>query len=147
MPTMKTSQSVHFPVEVVTSISRTPNAHEMYRLVAFDRHVRQCHTCVTASRSPEFSETICNRGRYFAFSLLECVLGASNGHTYSTLSYHTRFIRVEIPQDLHYARQLYARTSYKRPATRILKHRQPLSDKVRSIRSTFRVVRRTRNHI
>lgn len=146
MPTMKTSQSVHFPVEVVTSISRTPNANEMYRLVAFDRHVRRCRTCATASRTRDFSETICSRGRYFAFSLLECVLGASNGHTYSTLSYHTRFIRVEIPQELHYARQLFARTHKKRPTTKDLKRRQPLLDRSWSAKTVFKVMHRARAH-
>ena len=35
---MKTIQSVHFPLEVVTTISREPNSAELYRLDAFERH-------------------------------------------------------------------------------------------------------------
>jgi hypothetical protein len=104
---MKTIQSVHFPLEVVTAISRGPNSAELHRLNAFERHVRRCDECVIASHSWDFSEALCSRGRYLAENMLAWVVGAPNGHTYSTAIYSTRYIRVEIPRRMTYTRRLY----------------------------------------
>jgi hypothetical protein len=111
---MKTIQSVHFPLEVVTTISREPNSAELYRLDAFERHVRRCDDCVTASNSHKFSEVLCPRGRYLAENMLAWVVGASDGHTYSTVSCRTRYIRVEIPRKMTYTRRLYRNDRCKR---------------------------------
>ena len=111
---MKTIQSVHFPLEVVTTISREPNGAELYRLDAFERHVRRCDDCVIASNSPKFSEVLCPRGRYLAENMLVWVVGASDGHTYSTVSCRTRYIRVEIPRRMTYTRRLYRNNRRKR---------------------------------
>jgi hypothetical protein len=104
---MKTIQSVHFPLEVVTAISRGPNSAELHQLDAFERHVRRCDECVIASHSWDFSEALCSRGRYLAENMLARVVGAPNGHTYSTAIYSTRYIRVEIPRRMTYTRRLY----------------------------------------
>ena len=104
---MKTVQSVHFPLEVVTTISREPNNAELCRLDAFERHVRRCDDCVTASNSHEFSEFLCSRGQYLAENMLSWVVGASDGHVYSTVACRTRYIRVEIPRRMTYTRRLY----------------------------------------
>lgn len=111
---MKTIQSVHFPLEVVTAISRGPNSAELHQLDAFERHVRRCDECVIASHSREFSEALCPRGRYLAENMLAWVVGASNGHTYSTAFYSTRYLRVEIPHRMAYARRLYKNNGCKR---------------------------------
>lgn len=116
MPTvlMKTIQSVHFPLEVVTTISREPNSAELYRLNAFERHVRRCDDCVTASNSHKFSEFLCSRGRHLAENMLAWVVGASDGHTYSTIPCRTRYIRVEIPRRMTYTHRLYKNNKCKR---------------------------------
>jgi hypothetical protein len=111
---MKTIQSVHFPLEVVTTISLEPNSAELYRFDAFERHVRRCDDCVVASNSHKFSKVLCSRGRYLAENMLAWVVGASDGHTYSTVSCRTRYIRVEIPRNelipkLHKASRLIDR--------------------------------------
>jgi hypothetical protein len=111
---MKTIQSVHFPLEVVTAISRGPNSAELYQLDAFERHVRRCDDCVTASHSRMFSEALCPRGRHLAGNMLAWVIGAPNGHTYSTACYRTRYIRVEIPRRMTYTRRLYSNNGCKR---------------------------------
>lgn len=106
---MKTIQSVHFPLEVVTAISRGPNRIELHQLVGFENHVQGCDKCVIASHLRDFPEALCKRGRYLAKHLLAYVVGASNGHTYSTTSYRTRYMRVEIPHDMVYAHLLYGK--------------------------------------
>jgi hypothetical protein len=111
---MKTIQSVHFPLEVVTTISREPNSAELHRLDAFERHVRRCDDCVVASNSHKFSKVLCPRGRYLAENMLAWVIGASDGHTYSTASCRTRYIRVEIPRKMTYTRRLYRNDRCKR---------------------------------
>ena len=111
---MKTIQSVHFPLEVVTTISREPNNAELHRLDAFERHVRRCDDCLVASNSHKFSEFLCSSGRYLAENMLAWVVGASDGHTYSTVSCRTRYIRVEIPSRMTYTRRLYRNNRCKR---------------------------------
>lgn len=110
---MKTCQSVHFPLDVVTAVSRAATDHEMYHLINFENHTQSCHECITASQSRDFSESICNRGRYYARRLLDVILGAPDGHAYSTSSYRTRYIRVEIPSRFSFVRLLY-RCGYRR---------------------------------
>jgi hypothetical protein len=102
---IKTIQNVHFPLEVVTTISREPNSAELYRLDAFERYVRRCDNCVVASNSQRFSEFLCPRGKYLAKNMLVWVIGASDGHTY---------IRVEIPRRITYTRRLYRNNRCKR---------------------------------
>lgn len=111
---MKTIQSVHFPLDVVTTISRGLNSVELHQVDAFENHVGDCRKCLVASYSREFSETLCQRGRYLADNMLSRLVGAPNGHTYSTASQHTRYIRVEIPRRMIYTRLLYRGKSSKR---------------------------------
>jgi hypothetical protein len=118
---MKTCQSVHFPLDVVTTISRLPNQEETYHLVRFEDHVKGCSRCIDASYAYGFSELICNKGRYFAARLLDRMLGASNGHTYSTAIRSTRYVRVEIPSSMEYVRLLYKGRRHKRRTRGILR--------------------------
>lgn len=67
---IKTIQSVHFPLEVVTTISREPNSAELYRLDAFERYIRRCDDCIVASNSHKFSTVLCSYGRYLAENIL-----------------------------------------------------------------------------
>jgi hypothetical protein len=144
---MKTIQSVHFPLEVVTAISRGPNSAELHQLDAFERHVRRCDDCVVASRSRMFSEALCPRGRYHAENMLAWVTGASNGHTYSTACYRTRYIRVEIPRRMSYTRQLYRNNECKRSRSFGEKSRNGaygMKSRVEAVGREFTVVYRTR---
>ena len=139
---MKTCQSVHFPLDVVTTISRLPNHDEMHRLVRFEEHANECARCIDASYTQDFSEAICNRGRCFAGDLLGRILGASDGHTYSTAIPSTRYVRVEIPSSMPYVRLLYKGRRRKRPTGGILKAPQR-----RTMWTRVNVVYRTRRSV
>lgn len=110
---MKTVQSVHFPRRVVTAVSRKPSSAEMHELVGFENHVQACSDCIVASQFRDFPDALCKRGEYLAKCLLDLVMGAPNGHTYSTDSHRTRFTRVEIPRLMTYVNLLYRKTSAK----------------------------------
>jgi hypothetical protein len=144
---MKTIQSVHFPLEVVTTISREPNSAELHRLDAFERHVRRCDDCVIASNSPKFSEVLCSRGRCLAENMLAWVIGASDGHTYSAVACRTRYIRVEIPRKMAYTRRLYRNDRCKRSLRLGKNPRNSAFSKksqAEAVRRRFTVVYRTR---
>lgn len=94
---MKSIQSVHYPIEEVTSVSRPPTTSELDVLCYFERHVEYCRRCPFSSTISNTPTNLCDRGYHLAQLMLDRITGSTNGHTYSTAFSKTRFIRIEIP--------------------------------------------------
>jgi hypothetical protein len=115
---MKLSNSVHFPEDPLTMISRQPTLLEMSVLEDFECHARQCRDCQTARHLTSFiPPDLCPRGFNYARDLTRLFYSASDGNIYSTTATTTRRFRVEIPLHYHEVRKLY-RTEQQRGGAR-----------------------------
>lgn len=94
---MKTSQSVHFPLEPLTSISRPPTNDEFTTMAHYHHHASHCSRCKAVNRRHGGGEHLCKKGEKLALDVVHFVYGGGNGHAYSRAFAQVRFIRVEVP--------------------------------------------------
>lgn len=105
---MRVTQSVHFPVREVTSISRLPNPIETYFLVDLDQHVERCRQCQDWRRTRKLEDALCIRGLRMVAALLQHVVGSADGRIYSKDRACTQFERVEVPLQYHHVHGLFS---------------------------------------
>ena len=98
---MRVRQTVHFPIQAVTCISRPPNTKEMKTLLAYEEHNEACNTCSHARFYDSFmDQQLCWLGLYLAQDVTDYLWGGGDGHIYSTALPQVYYFRVEIPLKL-----------------------------------------------
>lgn len=97
-PFMRLSRSVHFPLNPVTCVSRSPTSREYHILDAYECHTAACQQCSRARHRRAFTPPdLCQAGRMYSFRVGEYFFGGGNGHVYSTVLSNTKYFRVEMP--------------------------------------------------
>lgn len=104
---MRLTQSVHFPVQEVTSISRLPNSVESCHFVEFDQHVEWCRQCRGGGKGRKLGNSLCGRGLRLAAEMLRHVVGSADGRIYSRDRACTHFERVEVPLRYRHVHSLF----------------------------------------
>lgn len=105
---MRVTQSVHFPVQEVTSISRLPNTVESCLFADFDQHVEWCRLCSGGRQGRKLGDTLCGGGLRLVAALLQHVIGSADGCIYSKDRACTHFERVEVPLRYRHVHNLFS---------------------------------------
>jgi hypothetical protein len=91
------NRSVHFPIEPITSVSRSPSTREYEVIDNYECHARRCRRCNDACHGRAFtSHDLCPEGRILSGRICLYLWGAGDGHIYSTAQGSARYTRVEV---------------------------------------------------